>query len=86
MPTIAVAARPPSLVLPRVPAELPAPPILGQAALWWGRVTYWPAEILQATALVYLLPVVIYALCLPIALVISAVFFLATGSWKGFWY
>jgi hypothetical protein len=85
MTTIAVAARSASLPLSHVPAELPVPPVLSRARLWWGRVTYWPTEILAAGALVCLLPVVIYALCLPIALVANAVFFLATGSWKGFW-
>jgi hypothetical protein len=45
---------------------------------------YWPLELVRLLALIYLLPVVIYVVVSPIALVIAAAYFLLGGSTKGF--
>ena len=87
MSTIAVAARPPSIALLRTPADLPArPPIsLSQGQVWINRLAFWPAEFVRLVALVYMLPVVIYVVCLPIALVVNAVLLCAGRSWTSLW-
>jgi len=85
MPAIALASRASSIALPVVPAELPArPPIDLDFRGWWTRVTYWPLELVRLVALIYLLPLVIYVVVSPIALVIAAAYFLLGGSSKGF--
>ncbi len=87
MSTIAVAARPPSVAILGMPAERQAlPPIgLSQGRLWWTRLTYWPAELVRLVALIYLLPVAIYAVCTPIALLVNAVRLLTGSPWKSLW-
>jgi len=78
MPTIAITPRA-SVVLPGLPAASPARSPIGYS---WADVTYWPAELLRLVALIYMLPIVIYAVCLPIAAVIKTVLVLASWSWK----
>ena len=87
MPTIAVAARAYSVTLPGVPAEVPARSRVSLTRLrfWWGRISFWPAELLRLIALVYMLPIVIYAIGTPIAVVANAVLFCAGWSWKALW-
>ena len=85
MPATALATPASSISLPVVPAELPlGPPVGLHFRDWWGRATYWPLELVRIVALIYLLPVVIYVVVSPIALVIAAAYFLLGGSTKGF--
>jgi hypothetical protein len=78
MSTIAIAPRA-SVALPSLPAASPARPQIGHG---WSHVTSWPAELLRLVALVYMLPIVIYAVCLPIAAVIKTLLLLASWSWN----
>lgn len=80
MSTVAIAS-PASVALPGLPAASPARSPIGH---WWVHVTYWPAELLRLVALIYMLPVVIYAVCLPIAAVIKTILVLASWAWKVF--
>jgi hypothetical protein len=84
MSTVTLDPRASSVALPRLPAALPArPPInLRQIGKWWVHVTYWPAELVRLVALIYMLPIVIYAIGIPIAAAIKTVLFLASWSWK----
>jgi len=82
MSTTAIAARAPSVVFPIEPAVLPVRPRLGPAQLGlWHRLTFWPAEFVRLVALIYMLPVVIYAIGIPVAAAINAVLFCA--GWVG---
>ena len=82
MSTTAAAARAPSVVFPIEPADLPLRPGLdpGQLGIWPG-IAFWPSEFLRLVALVYMLPVVIYAIGIPVAAAINAVLFCA--GWLG---
>jgi hypothetical protein len=85
MAAIALTSRASSIALPGVPAELPArPPIDLDFRAWWVRVTYWPLELVRLVALIYLLPLVIYVVVSPLAVVIAAAYFLLGGSANGF--
>jgi hypothetical protein len=85
MPATALAPRASSIALPVLPAELPlGPPVGLHFRDWWVRAMYWPLELVRLLALIYLLPVVIYVVVSPIALVIAAAYFLLGGSTKGF--
>jgi hypothetical protein len=80
MSTTAIAARAPSVAFPILPAALPVRPRLGPVQLGlWRRITFWPAEFVRLVALIYMLPVVIYAIGIPVAAAISAVLF--CGGW-----
>jgi len=82
MSTTAIAARAPSVVFPIEPAVLPVQPRLGPAQLGlWRRITFWPAEFVRLVALIYMLPVVIYAIGIPVAAAINVVLFCA--GWVG---
>ena len=81
MSTVAIAS-PASVALPGLPAASPARSPIGH---WWVHVTYWPAELLRLVALIYMLPIVIYAIGIPIGLAFYALFVVLEGSWKGFW-
>ena len=82
MSTTATAARASSVVFPIEPADLPVRPRLGPGQLHlWRRITFWPAEFVRLVALIYMLPVVIYAIGIPVAAAISAVLFCA--GWVG---
>ena len=78
MSTIAIAPRA-SVALPRLPAASPLRSPIGHS---WVHFTYWPAELLRLVALIYMLPIVIYAVCLPIAGVIKTLLFLAGWASK----
>ena len=78
MSTIAITPRA-SIALPSLPAASPARSQIGP---WWVHATYWPAELLRLVALIYMLPIVIYAVCLPIAAVIKTLLFLAGWASK----
>jgi hypothetical protein len=71
-------ARASSVVFPIEPADLSVRPRLGAGQLHlWRRITFWPAELVRLVALIYMLPVVIYAIGIPVAAAISAVLFCA---------
>ena len=82
-----VAARVPAVVLARVPADLRARPRISrsQLRLLWRRISFWPAEFVRLVALVYMLPIAIYALGTPIAVAVNAVLFCTGWSWKALW-
>jgi len=82
MSTTATAAHAPSVVFPIEPADVPVRPLLGHGQLHlWRRISFWPAELVRLVALIYMLPVVIYAIGIPVAAVINAVLFCA--GWVG---
>lgn len=87
MPPITVAARAPSLALREVPAELPARPgvRVSGSRRWWARILFWPAELIRLVALIYMLPIVIYAIGTPIAVAVNVALFCAGWSWKELW-
>jgi hypothetical protein len=86
MSTIAAVTHAPAVALARVPGELPVRPGvgLGKRQLW-RRMSFWPAELMRVVALVYMLPIVIYAIGVPIALAVNAVLFCVGWSWKILW-
>jgi hypothetical protein len=81
MSTTATAARASSVVFPIEPADLSVRPRLAGQLHLWRRLTFWPAEFLRLVALIYMLPVVIYAIGIPVGAAISAVLFCA--GWVG---
>ena len=82
MTATATAAHASSVVFPIEQTDLPVRPRLGAGQLQrWRRITFWPAEFLRLVALIYMLPVVIYAIGIPVAAAISAVLFCA--GWVG---
>jgi len=82
MSTTATAARAPSVVFPIEPADLSVRPRLGAGQLHlWRRISFWPAELVRLVALIYMLPVVIYAIGIPVAGAINVVLFCA--GWVG---
>jgi len=82
MSTTATAAHAPSVVFPIEPADLSVRPRLGAGQLHlWRRISFWPPELVRLVALIYRLPVVIYAIGIPVAAAISAVLFCA--GWVG---
>jgi hypothetical protein len=82
MTATAIAARASSVVFPIEPADLPVRQRLGRGQLHlWRRISFWPAELVRLVALIYMLPVVIYAIGIPVAAAINAVLFCA--GWVG---
>ena len=82
MSTTATASPVSSVVFPIGPADLSVRPRLGAGQLHlWRRISFWPAEFLRLVALIYMLPVVIYAIGIPVGAAISAVLFCA--GWVG---
>ena len=82
MTAMATAARASSVVFPIEKADLPVRPGVGHGQLHlWRRISFWPAELVRLVALIYMLPVVIYAIGIPVAAAISAVLFCA--GWVG---
>lgn len=86
MSTTAIAARTPSTLFPLAP-DLSVRPRVGpgQLRVWWDLISYWPAELLRLVALIYMLPIVIYVIGGPIAVVVNAVLFCAGWSWTSLW-
>lgn len=86
MSTIAVAPRAPTAARARLPAELPARRGVGLSTRrLWDRMSFWPAELTRLVALVYMVPIVIYAIGIPIALAVNALLFCAGWPWKALW-
>ncbi len=83
MSATAFAPRASSIALPAVLGELPERPPTGLLD-WLVSAMYWPMELVRLVALIYLLPLVIYVVISPIALVIAAAHFLLGGSSSGF--
>jgi len=89
--TIAVAARSSSITLPGLPADASARPRASLSGLrtWWARISFWPAELLRLIAVVYMLPIAIYAIGIvigiPIAVAANLVLFFFGWSWKALW-
>ena len=82
MTATATVAHASSVVLPIEPADLSVRPRLGAGRLHlWRRITFWPAEFLRLVALIYMLPVVIYAIGIPVAAAINVMLFCA--GWVG---
>jgi len=78
MSTTAIVPHASSVVFPIERADLPVRPRLGSGQLrLWRRITFWPAEFVRLVALIYMLPVVIYAIGIPVAAAINAVLFCA---------
>jgi hypothetical protein len=68
----------PSVILPRTYTE--APPRVRIAPTQpgvWKRLSFWVAEFLRLVAVVYLLPIVILAIGIPIALAVNGLIFAA---------
>jgi hypothetical protein len=84
MSPTATAARASSIVFPIEPVDLPVRPQLGLGGLW-RLISYWPAEFLRLVALVYMLPVVIYAIGIPVAAAVNAVLYGAGWVGKALW-
>jgi hypothetical protein len=82
--TVAGDAR--ALVLPRRPVELPADPRAesSQPSVW-RRVSFWPLEFLRLVAAVYLLPLAILAIGIPVGLALTGVLLGAAWVWKTLW-
>ena len=75
-----------SLVLPRLPVELPAGwrAEAGPASLWQ-RISFWPLEALRLVAVVYLLPVTILAVGIPLGLALTGMVLGAAWVWRSIW-
>jgi hypothetical protein len=84
MPAIALASRASSIALPGRAAELRRVRQSTSTSAAGGAASRWPLELVRLVALIYLLPLVIYVVVSPIALVIAAAYFLLGGSSKGF--
>jgi hypothetical protein len=75
-----------SLVLPRRPVELPAAlrAESSQPSVW-RRISFWPLEFLRLVAAVYMLPLVILAIGIPVGLALTAVLLGAAWLWRTLW-
>ena len=75
-----------SVILPRAYVE--APPRVRIAPTppgVWKRLSFWVAEFLRLVAVVYLLPIVILAIGIPIALAVNGLIFAAGWVWTASW-
>jgi hypothetical protein len=72
-----------SQILPKLPVELPAQPRdeFGQ----WRRISFWPLEFLRLVAAVYMLPLAILAVGIPVGLVLTGVFLGTAWVWRTLW-
>lgn len=72
--------------LPRPPVDVPARP-----RAEFGRpkvrrpISFWPLEFMRLVAVVYLLPLVILAIGLPLGLVLTGVIAGAARAWSSLW-
>ena len=75
-----------SLVLPTRPVELPAGPrAQSSQPTAWGRVSFWPLEFLRLVAVVYMFPVAILAIGIPVGLALTGVLLGAAWVWRTLW-
>ena len=75
-----------SLVLPRLPVELPTrlQAESSQPSVW-RRISFWPLEFLWLVAAVYMLPLAILAIGIPVALALTGVLLGAAWVWRTLW-
>jgi hypothetical protein len=75
-----------SLVLSGLPAQLPATQRAwpSQAGVW-RRTSFWASEFLWLVAAVYMLPLVILAIGIPVGLVLTALLLSAGWVWSTLW-
>lgn len=75
-----------SLVLPRPPVDVPAHPRAesGQPGVW-RRLSFWPLEFLRLVGVVYLLPLAILAIGLPLGLALTGALLGAGWAWRALW-
>lgn len=75
-----------SLVLPRRPVDLPADPRAESSQpSAWRRVSFWPLEFLRLVAVVYMFPLAILAIGIPVGLALTGVLLGATWVWRALW-
>ena len=75
-----------ALVLPRRPVELPAyPRAESSQPSVWRRVSFWPLEFLRLVAAVYMLPLAILAIGIPVGLALTGVLLGAAWVWRTLW-
>jgi len=77
---------PRSLVLTTLPVELPAGwrADSGTASVWH-RISFWPLEGLRLVAVIYLLPLTILAVGIPLGLALTGMLLGATWVWRSIW-
>jgi hypothetical protein len=75
-----------ALVLPKQPVDLPARSRAesGQPGVW-RRISFWPLEFLRLVGVVYLLPLAILAIGLPLGLALTGVLLGAGWAWRALW-
>jgi hypothetical protein len=75
-----------SLVLPTRPVELPAGwrAESGTASLWH-RISFWPLEGLRLVAVIYLLPLTILAVGIPLGLALTGTLRGVAWIWRSVW-
>jgi len=75
-----------SLVLSTLPVALPAGwrAAAGPASVWQ-RISFWPLEALRLVAVVYLLPVAILAVGIPLGLALTGLFLGTAWVWRSIW-
>jgi hypothetical protein len=75
-----------ALALPTLPVELPAGPRAesGEASVWH-RISFWPLEALRLVAVIYLLPLAILAVGIPLGLALTGVLLGAGWVWRSVW-
>jgi hypothetical protein len=75
-----------SLVLPRRPVDLPADPrVESSQPSAWRRVSFWPLEFLRLVAVVYMFPLAILAIGIPVGLALTGVLLGAAWVWRALW-
>jgi hypothetical protein len=76
----------PEVVVPRVSAAVPLRLRSGPIGPGvWSRLSFWPLEFLRLVAVVYLLPIAILAIGIPIGLVLTGVLLGAGWAWRTIW-
>jgi hypothetical protein len=51
----------------------------------WHRITFWPLEALRLVAVIYLLPLTILAVGIPVGLVLTGMILGAAWVWRSIW-
>ena len=75
-----------SLVLPRRPVDLPADPRAESSQpSAWRRVSFWPLEFVRLVAVVYMFPLAILAIGIPVGLALTGLLLGATWVWRALW-
>jgi hypothetical protein len=86
MSNAVIAARRPFAPRPGLSAQSPARQRAGPIPPnVWRRMSFWPLEFLRLVAAVYMLPLAILAIGIPVGLAITAVLFGAGWVWRTLW-